>query len=135
MGTARAVIKALQSHKKAQPQKGNKKALIVLTNTGVLGDGTPSGWYLPTVSYPYAGLEEEGIQITFCSPHGGNAQVDDESVGLWDHPENQAFMKDKQLWIRLKTPYLFEISIRQNTALFILVVVLELLMILLIMTY
>jgi len=93
--TARAVIQALQAHKKTQPKKGNMKALIVLTNTGVLGDGKPTGWYLPTVSYPYADLEEEGVPTTFCSPHGGNAPVDEESVGLWDHPENQAFMKDK----------------------------------------
>lgn len=70
------------------------KALIVVTSHASLGNtGTPTGYYLPEVSHPYAALAEKGIQVDIASIAGGEAPLDPKSLNL-DDPVNAAFWND-----------------------------------------
>jgi len=100
--TAETANKIIASCKPKCKGAESINALFVVTNISTLGDGRAAGWYLPTISYPYTDLKKEGVNITFCSPYGGDAIVDDESVGLWDHPECAAFMRNSVVLDEIK---------------------------------
>jgi len=75
-----------------------RKAIIVVTNHGELGDtGKPTGWFLPEVSRVYGPLKDAGFQIDFVSPHGGFAPMDpssDKDLEKDDHTTR--FLKDRE---------------------------------------
>merc|ERR1719272_1116964 len=54
---------------------------MVLTSCDKLGDsGKQTGWYLPECAHPYAAFKAAGFNMTFASPKGGLAPVDEGSV-------------------------------------------------------
>ncbi len=72
------------------------RVLVVVTSHSVLGSrGTPTGYYLPEVTHPYAALANRGIEVDIASPKGGEAPLDRNSVKLddpitrqlWETPE------------------------------------------------
>jgi len=61
--------------------KQSKNILMVLTSNDKLGDsGKPTGWYLPECAHPYAVFKAAGFTMTFASPKGGLAPVDEGSI-------------------------------------------------------
>lgn len=81
--------------------------LMVLTSHDNLGEGKlgddpkkQTGWYLPEAAHPYAVFSEAGIKMTWASPKGGKAPVDESSVaaytkGKTPDPESIAFLKNE----------------------------------------
>lgn len=45
-----------------------------------------TGFYVPSLIYPYRGFKKAGINVTFASPQGGEVFVDPWSAELWDQP-------------------------------------------------
>lgn len=77
------------------------KVLFVLTSQDTLGDtGTPTGWYLPEVSHPYAVFTTAGYEIDFVSPRGGEPPMDG---GDSPDPISAAFLADDATRDRLRT--------------------------------
>jgi len=71
--------------------------LMVLTSHDKLGStGTQTGWYLPEAAHPYFVFKNAGIKMTWASPKGGEAPVDEGSV--------EAYKKDKQSMAFLHKP-------------------------------
>lgn len=71
-----------------------KNALIVVTSNDKLGNtGKKTGWYLSEVSHVYYPLKDAGFTITFASPRGGYAPVEEESVKL-DDELNKRFVEE-----------------------------------------
>lgn len=62
--------------------KPSKKVLMVLSSAGPTPErpGAPGGWYLPEVAHPHKVFTEAGVQMTFGSPKGGAAPVQEDSV-------------------------------------------------------
>jgi len=59
----------------------SKNILMILTSCDKLGDsGKQTGWYLPECAHPYAAFKAAGFNMTFASPKGGLAPVDEGSV-------------------------------------------------------
>ena len=66
----------------ASPPTPAKHVLMVLTSNDKLGDtGKQTGWYLPEVAHPYDVFKKAGLKMSFASPKGGAAPVDEGSVG------------------------------------------------------
>lgn len=58
-----------------------RHVLMVFTNHNQLGDtGKQTGWYLPEAAHPYKVFKQAGFRMTFASPRGGAADVDEGSV-------------------------------------------------------
>lgn len=78
--------------------------LMVMTNVDHLGRDPEiqCGWYLPGMVYPYHALKKAGIEMVWTSPLGGNAPVDIESVGIWDHPICENTVEDESVMALFK---------------------------------
>jgi putative intracellular protease/amidase len=62
-----------------------KHAVIVVTSHSDLGQtGRKTGYFLSEVSHPCRILAEAGMEITFASPRGGKAPVDERSIDMSD---------------------------------------------------
>jgi putative intracellular protease/amidase len=62
------------------------KILMVLTSHDVLGNtGRKTGFWLEEFAAPYFVFRDAGVELTLCSPKGGQPPVDPKS----DLPENQ----------------------------------------------
>ena len=69
-----------------------RKALIVVTSNSKLGDtDQKTGWFLSEVSHVYWPLHNAGFEITFASPQGGEAPLEESSLKL-DDAENKSFV-------------------------------------------
>lgn len=62
--------------------------LMVVTSTGVMPDGKPTGLWMDEFSTPYEIFLEEGYTVTVASPHGGQVPVDPRSMTDQSRPEN-----------------------------------------------
>ncbi|EDO27883.1 predicted protein [Nematostella vectensis] len=51
------------------------RVIIVLTNHKDGGPGWKTGWYLPEAAHPYHVFKQNGYQVTFASPLGGDAPM------------------------------------------------------------
>mmetsp|Transcript_66193 Transcript_66193/g.148713 ORF Transcript_66193/g.148713 Transcript_66193/m.148713 type:complete len:240 (-) Transcript_66193:68-787(-) len=59
-----------------------KRILMVLTSHNKLGSsGKQTGWYLPELAHPYEVFKKAGMDMTFASPQGGLAPLDEGSIG------------------------------------------------------
>lgn len=77
------------------------KVLIVLTSHDQLGPNADdskgkTGWYLPEAAHPYQVFKDNNIGMTFASPKGGEAPLDQSSV--------KPYKKDKVCKNFLKNP-------------------------------
>src|SRR3982750_1995929 len=62
------------------------KILMVLTSHDELGDtGRKTGFWLEEFAAPYFVFRDAGVELTLCSPRGGQPPIDPKS----DLPENQ----------------------------------------------
>ena len=62
------------------------KILMVLTSHDVLGDtGRKTGFWLEEFAAPYFVFRDAGVELTLCSPLGGQPPIDPKS----DEPESQ----------------------------------------------
>jgi len=62
------------------------KILMVLTSHDILGDtGRKTGFWLEEFAAPYFVFRDAGVDLTLCSPKGGQPPIDPKS----DLPENQ----------------------------------------------
>ncbi|MEA3179390.1 MAG: hypothetical protein QOI59_2913 [Gammaproteobacteria bacterium] len=62
------------------------KILMVLTSHDILGDtGRKTGFWLEEFAAPYFVFRDAGVDLTLCSPRGGQPPIDPKS----DLPENQ----------------------------------------------
>src|SRR3954447_12928415 len=62
------------------------KILMVLTSHDQLGDtGRKTGFWLEEFAAPYFVFRDAGVELTLCSPKGGQPPIDPKS----DLPENQ----------------------------------------------
>ncbi|HLT22362.1 MAG TPA: type 1 glutamine amidotransferase domain-containing protein [Bacteriovoracaceae bacterium] len=69
-----------------------KKALIVVTSNSNLGNtNQKTGWFLSEVSHVYWPLHKAGFEITFASPVGSKAPLEESSLKI-DDPENKTFV-------------------------------------------
>ncbi|XP_048581928.1 glyoxalase 3 [Nematostella vectensis] len=59
------------------------RVIIVLTNHKDGGPGWKTGWYLPEAAHPYHVFKQNGYQVTFASPLGGDAPMDPGSYQDW----------------------------------------------------
>ena len=83
--------------------KNAKRALIVVTSNGRLGDtGRKTGWFLSEVTHVYYPLVEAGFAVDFASPRGGAAPLDESSRKL-DDPDNARFLGDPELVARIES--------------------------------
>merc|ERR1712000_728349 len=83
---------------------GKPSVLVVLTSASEMtGSGKPTGWYLPELAHPYYILKDK-VDLTFASPKGGVAPLDQASVEMFkEDEESQRFLKDhKDLWENTK---------------------------------
>lgn len=88
----------------------NKKALIVVTSNGQLGDsGQKTGWYLSEVSHVFWPLINAGFAIDFASPQGGKAPLEMESCKL-DDPENKSFVEKRNIQKGIPTISMAEVD-------------------------
>lgn len=70
----------------------NKRALIVVTSNDKLGNtGKKTGWFLSEVGHVYWPLVNDGFNVEFVSPKGGDAPLEENSLKL-DDPENKSFV-------------------------------------------
>lgn len=83
----------------------SEKVLFVLTNHTELGDtGNETGFYLSEVTHPYHVLIDNGFEIDFVSPKGGQATIDPHSLDLED-PINKAFMEDENFVKKIENTF------------------------------
>jgi putative intracellular protease/amidase len=62
------------------------KILMVLTSHDILGDtGRKTGFWLEEFAAPYFTFRDAGVELTLCSPKGGQPPIDPKS----DLPANQ----------------------------------------------
>lgn len=68
---------------------------MVLTSHDKLGDtGTQTGWYLPEAAHPWEVFNECGVEMTWASPKGGLAPVDEGSVKSYEEDKvSKKFLK------------------------------------------
>lgn len=77
------------------------KVLVVLTSVDKTEkSGKPIGWYLPELAHPYDVLKEAGVEMTFASPKGGVAPLDQASVEMFgSDPSSKNFLENhKEVW-------------------------------------
>ena len=68
------------------------KILMVLTSHDILGDtGRKTGFWLEEFAAPYYVFRDAGVELTLCSPKGGQPPIDPKS----DIPENQTAAMDR----------------------------------------
>jgi len=81
MGCTDSKPKESWAAKEAYEKAGKKTILMVLTSHDKLGEsGKQTGWYLPECAHPYDAFKKAGFQMTFASPKGGLAPVDEGSI-------------------------------------------------------
>ncbi|KAE8215698.1 hypothetical protein CF327_g1040 [Tilletia walkeri] len=76
----------------------SKKILVVITShTKLIDNDHPTGWYLPELAHPYYIFKNAGYSMTFASPKGGEAPLDQSSVEAFkDDEDSQKFLKDEE---------------------------------------
>lgn len=80
-----------------------RKALIVVTSNSNLGNTNQNtGWFLSEVSHVYWPLHKAGFEITFASPLGGEAPMEESSLKI-DDAENKLFVDKFNVTNSLKT--------------------------------
>lgn len=87
-----------------------KKALIVVTSNNILGNtNQKTGWFLSEVSHVYWPLHKAGFEITFASPLGGEAPLEESSLKI-DDAENKSFVQKFNVTNGLSTIPLKEVK-------------------------
>lgn len=87
-----------------------KKALIVVTSNSNLGNtNQKTGWFLSEVTHVYWPLLKAGFEITFASPVGGKAPLEQSSLKMED-PENESFVQKFNITDHLQTVALKEVN-------------------------
>ncbi|HBK71300.1 MAG TPA: type 1 glutamine amidotransferase domain-containing protein [Flavobacteriaceae bacterium] len=77
-------------------QKNKDKILFVLTNVSEKGNSNEkTGFWLSEITHVWKSLNEQGFEIDFISPQGGNAPVDPHSFDLKD-TINEEFWKNNR---------------------------------------
>lgn len=61
-----------------------------------------TGFYPPSLAYPFKYLKQKGVDISFCSPKGGEVSVDPWGIELWDHPVVKKCLDDPDVAAKLK---------------------------------
>lgn len=80
------------TNKPTRNAEAQRSLLLVLTNTGVMGDtDKPTGFFLSEAAHPWAVFDEAGYIVTLASPKGGEAPIDPRSLNNIDK-EGQAFL-------------------------------------------
>lgn len=102
LGVSLATVAFAQSAK--QPIKDEKpasrKALIVLTSHGRLGDtGKTTGFYLSEASHPWEVFTKAGYTVDFASVEGGKPPMDGVKM---DDAVNKAFLEDPAVKTKLE---------------------------------
>jgi putative intracellular protease/amidase len=88
----------------------DKRALIVVTSNDKLGNtDQKTGWFLSEVSHVYWPLVNDGFSVTFVSPKGGEAPLEENSLKL-DDPENKSFVERFKVKKSLSTKALSEVN-------------------------
>lgn len=87
----------------AEHKEKEYRMLMVLTSHDKLGDTKDkTGWYLPEAAHPYDVFKKAGVKMTWASPKGGEAPVDQSSVDAYKKDKGaMAFYKkkaEKELW-------------------------------------
>lgn len=76
------------------------KVLFVLSGHPVKGStGKPTGWYLSEAAHPWKVLHDEGVEVDFMSPKGGNPPVDGFNL---EDPINKEFWEDADVQRKLQ---------------------------------
>ncbi|HLW57612.1 MAG TPA: type 1 glutamine amidotransferase domain-containing protein [Bacteriovoracaceae bacterium] len=87
-----------------------RKALIVVTSNSNLGNtNQKTGWFLSEVSHVYWPLHKAGFEITFASPVGGDAPMEESSLKI-DDAENKLFVDKYNISNSLKTISVKEVN-------------------------
>jgi len=87
-----------------------RKALIVVTSNSNLGNtNQKTGWFLSEVSHVYWPLHKAGFEITFASPVGGDAPMEESSLKI-DDAENKLFVNKYNISNSLKTISVKEVN-------------------------
>ncbi|GAB4553977.1 MAG: type 1 glutamine amidotransferase domain-containing protein [Phycisphaerales bacterium] len=73
------VVPACTPGKVAEPV--TPRVLLVMTNSGTMDDGKPTGLWLAEAAHPYAVFAEAGFAVTLASPAGGAVPIDARSLG------------------------------------------------------
>lgn len=90
----------------------DRKALIVVTSNSNLGNtNQKTGWFLSEVSHVYWPLHQAGFKVTFASPLGGEAPMEESSLKI-DDAENKLFVDKFNVTNTLETVALKEVSPR-----------------------
>jgi putative intracellular protease/amidase len=83
------------AEEKKEENKPSNKVIIVVTNYTKIPDDKKkelkkekTGWYLPEVAHPYYYLTKNGIEVTFASPKGGEAECDPDSIKSYEKDED-----------------------------------------------
>lgn len=86
-------------------KKNKDKILIVLTNVSKKGSSNEeTGFWLSEITHVWKPLTEQGFEMDFISPQGGNAPIDPHSFDLKD-PINKMFWKDKIYKNKIKNTF------------------------------
>ena len=67
----------------------SRSILIVVTSTGEISPGEPTGLWLEEFAVPYMSFKSKGFKVTVASIHGGNAPVD---------PRSEPSPEQKEAW-------------------------------------
>merc|ERR1712002_318612 len=62
-----------------------------------------TGFFLPSLCYPYKHFQKAGFEVTFASPKGGQVTPDKDSIGLWDQPICLNVFEDADVQEKLAT--------------------------------
>ena len=65
---------------RVQAAVAGRRALIVATNHGSLGDGRPTGVFASEMTVPYYAFADAGMIVDVASPRGGHIPVDPQSL-------------------------------------------------------
>ncbi len=85
-----------QNHIKMQ----KRKVLFVLTSHATKGStGQPTGFYLSEAAHPWKVLHDQGFEIDFVSPQGGNPPVDGLKL---EDPVNKEFWENEEVRTKLQ---------------------------------
>jgi len=86
-------------------QKNKDKILFVLTNVSEKGSSNEeTGFWLSEITHVWKPLFEQGFEMDFISPQGGNAPIDPHSFDLKD-PINKMFWENKIYKNKIKTTF------------------------------
>jgi putative intracellular protease/amidase len=81
-----------------------RRALVVATNHGELGDGKPTGVFASELTVPYYAFLDAGMEVDVASPLGGTIPVDPLSLKpVVRTPADDRYLADTRLQLLLAT--------------------------------